>query len=167
MFYLTEELKDRLKKPFGLLIKNESIKDLPKTIENEKPKKLVCVGDMTSAKVQDLGIAPDIIVIDNKIARKSIKPSKITAERVYKIENRAGTLSDEACKAVAEAVASSETAEIIVDGEEDLLVMLAVLEAPEGSVVLYGQPNEGVVMVRVTKDSKERVKHLMDEMRKT
>jgi uncharacterized protein (UPF0218 family) len=39
---------------------------------------------------------------------------------------------------------------VVVDGEEDLLVLVAVLYAPVGGLVVYGQPGEGVVVVRVT-----------------
>jgi len=38
-----------------------------------------------------------------------------------------------------------------VDGEEDLAVIPCVLMAPEGSLILYGQPGEGVVLVETDK----------------
>jgi hypothetical protein len=33
--------------------------------------------------------------------------------------------------------------------------------APEGSAVLYGQPDEGVVLVKITSDKKEQMEDLL------
>ena len=37
---------------------------------------------------------------------------------------------------------------------------------PEGSIILYGQPNEGVVAVRATKEKKKEIQSIIDEMEK-
>ena len=47
-------------------------------------------------------------------------------------------------------IVGGEKPPVVVDGEEDLLVLVAVLYAPVGGLVVYGQPGEGVVVVRVT-----------------
>ena len=39
---------------------------------------------------------------------------------------------------------------ILVDGEEDLLALPAIFLAPINSLVLYGQPNQGFVLVKIT-----------------
>ena len=44
-----------------------------------------------------------------------------------------------------------------VKGEEDLLGFPAVLFMPLGSLVLYGQPQEGVVMIKVTEAAKNKL----------
>jgi uncharacterized protein (UPF0218 family) len=36
-----------------------------------------------------------------------------------------------------------------VDGEEDLAVLPCLLNSPKDAFILYGQPNEGVVLVKV------------------
>jgi len=53
---------------------------------------------------------------------------------------------------------------IFVRGEEDLAALPAILLAPEGSVVLYGQPDEGVVFVSITKSKKEEILDLLDKI---
>ena len=53
---------------------------------------------------------------------------------------------------------------IVINGEEDLLALPAVLFAPEGSFVVYGQPKEGVVVIKVTAEKKAEVKLIIDEM---
>ena len=54
---------------------------------------------------------------------------------------------------------------IVVDGEEDLLALIAVLYAPENSIVVYGQPYTGVVIIKVTPEKKEQVKALLNSMK--
>jgi hypothetical protein len=53
---------------------------------------------------------------------------------------------------------------VVVDGEEDLLTLVAVLHAPEKSLVVYGQPQEGIVVVRVTKQKKEMIRRIVEAM---
>ena len=37
----------------------------------------------------------------------------------------------------------------VVEGEEDLLTLPSVAFSPLGSIVFYGQPNEGLVVIQV------------------
>jgi len=41
---------------------------------------------------------------------------------------------------------------------------VAVLHAPEKSLVVYGQPQEGIVVVRVTKQKKEMMRRIVEAM---
>jgi len=50
---------------------------------------------------------------------------------------------------------------IIVNGEEDLAVIPCVLMAPNDSIILYGQPGEGIVVVEADK-LKETAKRMLD-----
>ncbi len=52
----------------------------------------------------------------------------------------------------------------MVDGEEDLATLPAILYAPLGSAVVYGQPNEGSVLVMVTPEKKKQIENLMKQM---
>jgi uncharacterized protein (UPF0218 family) len=54
-----------------------------------------------------------------------------------------------------------------VDGEEDLLTLVAIMVAPAGSIIAYGQPATGIVLVRVTPNKKNEIKALIDQMKKT
>jgi len=53
---------------------------------------------------------------------------------------------------------------IVVDGEEDLAVLPCVITAPPGTVVLYGQPGEGVVLCEVDK-FKDIAEEFMDKFK--
>jgi uncharacterized protein (UPF0218 family) len=52
-----------------------------------------------------------------------------------------------------------------VDGEEDLLTLIAVLNAPEKSLVVYGQPYEGIVVVKVTAKKKAEAMEILKAMK--
>ena len=45
---------------------------------------------------------------------------------------------------------------ITVFGEEDLLVLPVCIHAPDNSIVLYGQPNEGLVLVEITTEIRNK-----------
>jgi hypothetical protein len=65
---------------------------------------------------------------------------------------------------IKKAFSSEPPVRIIVDGEEDLLVIPACILAPENSVVMYGQPNEGLVIVQITPKIRAKVQKILDAM---
>ena len=54
---------------------------------------------------------------------------------------------------------------ILVDGEEDLLVLPTCILAPENYVIMYGQPNEGLVIVQITTQVREKVQKIVNLMK--
>jgi len=50
---------------------------------------------------------------------------------------------------------------IYVDGEEDLAVIPLVIASNEGSIILYGQPGEGVVFCKVDREAKEKARDML------
>ena len=53
---------------------------------------------------------------------------------------------------------------ISVNGEEDLLVIPVCVYAPENAIVMYGQPNEGLVIVKITPEIRNKTQKLLDSM---
>jgi hypothetical protein len=53
---------------------------------------------------------------------------------------------------------------MVVLGEEDLLTLPAIVEAPIISFVIYGQPEEGIVLVEVDEKKKKEIHALIDAM---
>jgi uncharacterized protein (UPF0218 family) len=51
-----------------------------------------------------------------------------------------------------------------VEGEEDMLALPIFVMASEGAVVLYGQPLEGMVAVKITAAKRKQAKDLMDRI---
>jgi hypothetical protein len=72
-------------------------------------------------------------------------------------------IEDNALFAVERAI-RGEADLVEVDGEEDLLAVVTVLAAPAGSIVVYGQPNKGVVIVTVTETTKANAAKILGQM---
>jgi len=78
--------------------------------------------------------------------------------------NEAGTISMKAVELLQDALEMSSPVRIIVDGEEDLLALPLFLIVPDKSVVMYGQPYEGLVVVKIDLKIRKKAKDLMDRI---
>ncbi|MDH5634885.1 MAG: GTP-dependent dephospho-CoA kinase family protein [Candidatus Bathyarchaeota archaeon] len=136
-------------------------------VEKEKPTKIITVGDRVTQDLTSNQLFPDVLIIDNRVMRKEITPISATAENTMNVQNPPGTITDEAWQAIETAMRESKRTKITVDGEEDLLTLVAVLAAPENSLVFYGQPHEGIVAVKATVETKQRIQNMIEEMKKT
>jgi len=167
-FQLTNpELRKKLAIPFGILLSgspNVTMQELVKYIEKHNPKKIIVVGDVVAANALRLGIFVDIFVVDNKTMRREIEPALIRAKKDMSAKNPRSTITREAWAVIARAMKEKQTVKVSIEGEEDLLVLPAVLSAPIGSLVIYGQPNEGVVLVNVTRSKKREAMSIMELM---
>ncbi|MDI6691466.1 MAG: DUF359 domain-containing protein [Candidatus Bathyarchaeota archaeon] len=167
LYTLTPELRIKLKKPLGILIRGsytETRKRFLDMAEEEKPSAIISVGDRVSKNIAKSHIAPQLAIVDNKVMRRSIQPIPTTSEKTIHVKNPAGTITEEAIAAIQDALKSQCHVKIIVDGEEDLLTLIAVLYAPQNSFVVYGQPYEGIVVVKVTPEKKAEVSEILKTM---
>lgn len=165
--FLTPALRKKLKSPLGLLIQgsvDETIEQLKSFIEEEKPTRIISVGDAVSNNMIEKGISPDVLIVDNRVMRKKVRPIPVDVSRTLNIKNPPGTLTDEAWTVIEDALKQKQTTRVLVDGEEDLLTLVAVLCAPEKSLVVYGQPQVGIVAVKVTEQKKKLARRLVEEM---
>jgi len=166
---MNETQRESLKKPLGELISgtvaecNQALKAVQDT---ESPRRLILVGDTISRNAIHSGIRPDVIIIDQREMRREAVEFNHGKARVFRTLNEPATINLLAWQAVAEAVEKGDSV-VVVDGEEDLLTLVAILTAPIGSVVAYGQPSAGIVLVRVTPDKKNEIQTLIDQMEKT
>jgi uncharacterized protein (UPF0218 family) len=168
LYRVTPELSVKLKDPFGILIQGsfaETIDGIEKIVAREKPPMIVSVGDRVSRNLHERRMNPQLSVIDNKCMRKRIEPRVFGAEKVVHVKNPQGTITEGAIAAIRAALESDRHVQIIVDGEEDLLTLIAVLYAPENSLVVYGQPYEGIVVVRVTSEKKAEAMEILKAMK--
>lgn len=153
VYSLTPELRVRLKKPFGVLIRgtfSETMGKLMGIVGVEKPPVVVGVGDTVSRNLHEYGVDARLLITDNRRRRRRVKPVVFLGRSVVHVRNPAGVITDETVAAVREALEGSGQVHVVVDGEEDLLVLVAVAFAAEGGLVVYGQLGEGLVVVRVT-----------------
>jgi len=143
---------------------DETMEELKKLIDEEKPPKIIAVGDCVSENMINHNLLPHILVVDNQIMREKIDPVVMNVDQTLRVKNPAKTLTNETFSAMQEALKSGKRTRILVDGEEDLVTIVAVLYAPLGSFVIYGQPREGIVVVRVTEARKEGMQRLVERM---
>lgn len=141
------------------------MKELKKMIEEEKPSRIIAVGDVVSSNMMKYGIYPQVFIVDNRVMREPIAPIQANANETIYVRNPAGTLTEEARKGIQQALDKGEhLIKVMVDGEEDLLTLAAVVHAPENSLVVYGQPHEGIVAVMATKEKKDEVRKIIESM---
>lgn len=167
VYTLTPELRFKLKKPIGILIRGsyaETMKKLLDRIKEEKPSTIISVGDTVSRNIAEKHVLPQLAIVDNKVMRRNIQPIPTKAEKTIRIKNPQGTITEEAITAIRDALKSKCHVKIIVDGEEDLLTLIAILYAPQNSFVIYGQPYEGIVIVKVTPEKKAEVSEILKTM---
>jgi len=165
---LTDELRTTLKSPLGDLVKGTPEQNMAKvleTIERKKPKRVICVGDVVSRNAIKAGVPVDVRVVDNRIMREKAEPTKLDAKRILYAKNHPGTLDFTAWQALSEAIERGDSL-MVVEGEEDLLTLAAIIEAPITSIVIYGQPEEGIVIVRVNEEKKRETQAIIDAMLK-
>ncbi|MEM1586534.1 MAG: GTP-dependent dephospho-CoA kinase family protein [Candidatus Bathyarchaeia archaeon] len=166
-YVLTPGLRDYLKKPIGLLIKGQTrdvLEAISKIIKDNKPSKIIAVGDIISRSLLEGGLRVDVFIVDNRSMRKPIEPINYGANKILRLSNPAGTITKASWQVIREAINSNGPAEVLVDGEEDLLTIVAVLLAPDNSIVMYGQPGEGAVIINVNKKAKEKMYEIIGRM---
>lgn len=153
-----------LKKPFGTLIPDAQVTKSRVASTLEGASKIVTVGDATTERLAGFGIIPDVAVVDGRERRsKRSLPDKYRA-REMRCKNPAGEISRDAVEILKKALAGEPPVRVLVDGEEDLLALPIFVMAPDGSVVLYGQPLEGLVAVKITAAKRQEAKDLMERM---
>ncbi|MEM4006505.1 MAG: DUF359 domain-containing protein [Nitrososphaerota archaeon] len=163
----TEEMKEKVRKPIGELIKDRypdivTIK-LKNIIEESRPSLVVAVGDFTSSQLYKHSVNVDIYIVDEKIERrKTTLNIPMDNFNVIECVNEAGTISPDAVEKIDKVLREHKKNTIIkVDGEEDLLTLAVILSAPENSIVIYGQPGEGAVIVKVSRELKEKMLEIL------
>jgi cytidyltransferase-like protein len=217
-FSLSEETKQRLKKPQGIFIKgdpqdyNKVVKNLKKIVAKIHPLLISTVGDEVTKLCNEIGIKPHLAIFDYKVNRKikyrsleelgftktyyqshspmvmplgrpkSCSPADwSTAARfgsallaspilddfhnVYVVRNPPGCITMKLIDAVRKSykryIQEGRQQLIKIIGEDDLSGVPAILLAPLGSVVIYGQPYEGIVVVSVTEEKKSELVKLL------
>lgn len=125
---------------------------------------LISAGDETFKNLIAHDILPDVGIIDNLIQRKNHTHNLLAIDNILKAVNPAGTITRNLWETIEKSIELAEKGDnqlIVVDGEEDLAVLPCILIAPENTIVLYGQPNEGLVVLNVS-DLKIKAQELLN-----
>jgi hypothetical protein len=162
---LPDDLRDQLKNPLGNLISDNdpNKENIIKKISTEST--IITVGDRTTENMLQLGLKPQVQIIDGLEKRNQrIVLTDDTVNTNLSCKNPPGEITEESIQVIQKAFSCESPVRITVDGEEDLLVIPVCIHAPENSIVMYGQPNEGLVIIRVTPEIKAKVQKILDSM---
>lgn len=158
---LPESLRDELKIPLGILLKDTSKENIAKHLSSNPY--IITVGDATTEKMLKYGFEPALQIVDGFEKRSKRIPPQSSATKLS-CDNPAAQITESSISAIKRGFSSKPPIQILVNGEEDLLVIPACIFAPENAIVLYGQPNEGLVLVPVTQEIRNKTKNLLNHM---
>lgn len=171
-YVLPESLRKSLGTPFGPILQSEQL-----AAELKGTEIVLAVGDVVSLTLKLLGMTPRLFVCDYQTQRgvpsgsgtytKGLVSNESALYETelgswgdvsFTVRNPAGTITRQAWDAIRIGLNHPDgPVRVHVTGEEDLLGIPCFLEAPDGAVVLYGMPNQGVVVVRIDAALKVRV----------
>jgi cytidyltransferase-like protein len=172
-FLLPKSLRRVLRRPLGRIFSSilqfsaKSSIVAPKTCEFGGCRMHISIGDVITRELQKTGITPTISVIDGKTQRKALNDAELNIilqkDCQYTL-NEKGMIQTGAVRALNSLFDIGQhkaTKQLFITGEEDLLTLPAILLAPLGSYVWYGQRGKGAVCVHVTEKKKEKVYNLV------
>ena len=154
-----------MKNPLGVLLpEKETTKEKIQTFIKENTF-VITVGDRTTEKMMAFDLIPSLQIIDGQEKRvKRNLPQNQNVSTVLRCDNPAAEITLQSIETIKKGFKSKTPVRIIVNGEEDLLVLPVCIFAPENSIVLYGQPNEGLVIVEVTPEIRNKTQKLLELM---
>ena len=158
--YFPNELDAEFKQPFGeLYLGPEEIPEvaISAALDDFTAGCLVAVGDVCVAALLDIGVTPDLAMIDGYTKRKELEQKvDISAFNILlEATNPAGQITPSFIDSIAAALSGETSTCIEVDGEEDFGPLIAHMLAPLGTNIVYGQPNQGVVLGITSEELKE------------
>ncbi len=171
-FILPQDLRDSLREPLGTIIPGQE-DDIELTgkkaaafLKTMQPLMIIAVGDIATLSLKKAHIHPDVSVIDFKTRRTQLVRKTSLPTNGY-ILNPAGVLCRNAIRKISQSIATSLTEktsqQIVIRGEEDLLTLPAILLAPLGSAVVYGQYAMGIIVVWVDEAVKKKVTQIIEK----
>lgn len=160
LLVLPQSLRTAFKDPFGPIYTE------PATLLADAGRPIITVGDVVTYTLEQAGHKPAISLVDGKTEREAVSQEIADAVGTGEItvSNPQGTLTAALFEAIVDAVGRDHPVRIVVEGEEDLAAVPAVLAAPVGATVVYGQPGEGMVAIDVTDSVQDEFRELLSKM---
>ncbi|MES3517758.1 MAG: DUF359 domain-containing protein [Natronomonas sp.] len=159
---LPESLRGELKKPFGRIYTDTE------GLLADAGEPIIAVGDVVTGHLIEANRRPAVALVDGRTKRSAVDEELLSIadsfERQIEVSNPPATLTAELLEALCEAVSAPVSTVIVVDGEEDLAAVPAVVLAPDASAVVYGQPGVGMVLTTVDAETRDRCRSLLDRM---
>ena len=161
---LPDSKRDSFKNPLGILLPESQADKAGIEQYLQDDSYIITVGDRTTEKLVNFGIIPSLQIIDGIEKREKRDSIKLEGTTELTVDNPPSEITDSAIEVIKKAFSMAGKVRIMVSGEEDLLVLPVCVYAPENSVVMYGQPNQGLVIVKVTPEIRNKAQKLLDLM---
>ncbi|MCD6244790.1 MAG: DUF359 domain-containing protein [Candidatus Korarchaeota archaeon] len=156
---LREDMREKIAEAKGKIVRERD--EIPHGL-------IITVGDRVTRTLIKWGIRPSLVVIDLKEKRK-VDCSIIHDLNGYFLittRNPPSLITKESWKSIdlALKLASIDMkVAVVVKGEEDLLGFPVAILSQPGSLMLYGQPDVGMILVEVNEEVRESAKKLLLE----
>lgn len=191
---MPESLRSLLQKPLGkVLTSSQSVQNSLRNLStlSDVSDLVVSVGDMSTQTLLDAGFKPHLCIIDQHLCRQPVDTLKSFGNpntyTLHRLTSGPGYISADSINLIKHLLQVPNLQKpiemslrralppvvILVTGEEDLLTLPAVIYAPLGSVVYYGQPawlsaalpagKSGLVEVKVNQRSRARALTLLQQ----
>ncbi|HYD35760.1 MAG TPA: pantetheine-phosphate adenylyltransferase [Vitreimonas sp.] len=135
--------------------------DLTRFTSQPKKQTLVAVvGDSSLETFLNEKWTHTLGIFDKKRAREKFESAVIDQLVSSTVANPAGIITVQLIESLQNALTQKKSY-LFVEGEEDLAAVALVLLAPLESLVYYGQPNQGIVELRVTEELKKTFYHAL------
>jgi len=161
---LPDSLRDQLKIPLGILLPESQANKTNIEKHFSENSYVITVGDRTTEKMIEFGLIPSLQIIDGKEKRAKREPPKLANATELTVDNPAAEITLQSIDIIKKAFTMQPPVRLSVNGEEDLLVIPVCIYAPENAIILYGQPNEGLVIVKITPEIRNKTQKLLDSM---
>jgi uncharacterized protein (UPF0218 family) len=159
---LPSDLRHELKDPLGRIYTDTA------ALLADAGDPIIAVGDMVTYHLIEAGRTPDLALVDERTKRSAVDADVSAAiggfDRTRSVDNPAATLTAALLDALRDGIDADGTTLLDVEGEEDLATLPVVLAAPAGASVVYGQPDEGMVLVDCDATARDRVRDLLERM---
>ena len=156
VYRLPETLRPELAEPLGRVFTAEEVQGEDFVELVRRAAMVVTVGDKVTETLDGVGRTPDVQVVDGVERRGRRDLPEVHYARLVKVKNPAGMLTLGTIGGMRKAFEGKKPVRVLVEGEEDLVAILAIAMAPASAVVFYGQPKVGVVTVKVDRRSRSR-----------
>ncbi len=122
---------------------------------------------MVSINLAKVDCQATVSILDGKTKRHEKLDYKFDANVMLQVPNPAAQIRPEMWIAIEHAItlgAKGKRAKILIEGEEDLAALPAVMLSPLGAAVVYGLPSKGIVVMEVTPTQKQEVYQILLQM---
>lgn len=153
---LKEEARELVAEIKGRIVEPQEIPAAP----------IVAIGDRVTLSLRRSGRRPEIAIVDLR-ERRSVEASAIYELEGYLLlssENPPGRItvgSWDMVRLSLELASKGFRVALVIKGEEDLLGFPVAIMAPDGWLMIYGQPDVGMILVEVNESVKMRAKGLL------